>query len=212
MRAHCSCDSARPISVACGDATPAPCEVTDARRSRPTRPSNVSAAGAIGSFYRRQPQPADRRGPPDVHRRQARCRRSPIPICAGTRRRSCGTSTSRPARARSFSAPGHADDPPRDEPRSRSVDDRRRARRSSRAPMPRAWDHLNTETPSVAYNPDAPADHRYLLLYSGARADVPVPELHVPRLRDRRGVLRRRQDVHARVAPPNRRTARTASC
>lgn len=31
-----------------------------------------------------------------------------------------------------------------------------------------AWDHTTTETPSVAYNPDAPADRRYLLLYSGA--------------------------------------------
>ena len=25
-----------------------------------------------------------------------------------------------------------------------------------------AWDHTNTETPSVVYNPDAPADRRYL--------------------------------------------------
>jgi hypothetical protein len=31
-----------------------------------------------------------------------------------------------------------------------------------------AWDATHTETPSVAYNPDAPADRRYLLLYSGA--------------------------------------------
>ncbi|MEO8841901.1 MAG: hypothetical protein ABI591_13290 [Kofleriaceae bacterium] len=31
-----------------------------------------------------------------------------------------------------------------------------------------AWDHTTTETPSVAYNPDAPADRRYLLMYSGA--------------------------------------------
>src|SRR5262249_25215226 len=36
-----------------------------------------------------------------------------------------------------------------------------------------AWDHVNTETPSVAYNPDAPADHRYLLLYSGANGALP---------------------------------------
>ena len=32
-----------------------------------------------------------------------------------------------------------------------------------------AWDVTHTETPSVAYNPDAPADRRYLLMYSGAR-------------------------------------------
>ena len=38
---------------------------------------------------------------------------------------------------------------------------------------PAAWDHLNTETPSVAINPDAPADRRYLLLYSGANGDLP---------------------------------------
>jgi predicted GH43/DUF377 family glycosyl hydrolase len=33
-----------------------------------------------------------------------------------------------------------------------------------------AWDHMTTETPSVAYNPDAPADRRYLMMYSGANA------------------------------------------
>jgi len=31
-----------------------------------------------------------------------------------------------------------------------------------------AWDHSNTETPTVVFNPDAPAARRYLLLYSGA--------------------------------------------
>jgi len=36
-----------------------------------------------------------------------------------------------------------------------------------------AWDHTNTETPSVVFNPDAPADHRYLLLYSGANGMFP---------------------------------------
>ncbi len=30
-----------------------------------------------------------------------------------------------------------------------------------------AWDHGTTETPTVVYNPDAPADRRYLMLYSG---------------------------------------------
>ena len=34
-----------------------------------------------------------------------------------------------------------------------------------------AWDHMTTETPSVAYNPDAAnPDHRYLMVYSGANA------------------------------------------
>jgi len=33
-----------------------------------------------------------------------------------------------------------------------------------------AWDHMTTETPSVVYNPDAPADRRYLMMYSGANA------------------------------------------
>ena len=36
-----------------------------------------------------------------------------------------------------------------------------------------AWDHMTTETPTVAYNPDAPADRRYLMLYSGANATFP---------------------------------------
>jgi hypothetical protein len=33
-----------------------------------------------------------------------------------------------------------------------------------------AWDHANTETPTVVYNAGAPADRRYLLMYSGANA------------------------------------------
>ncbi len=36
-----------------------------------------------------------------------------------------------------------------------------------------AWDHVNTETPSVAFNPDAPADRRYALVYSGAAGAFP---------------------------------------
>lgn len=40
---------------------------------------------------------------------------------------------------------------------------------------PAAWDHGNTETPSVAYSPDAPADRRYVLMYSGALAGIYLP-------------------------------------
>ena len=36
-----------------------------------------------------------------------------------------------------------------------------------------AWDHTNSETPSVAYNPDAPAGRQYVLAYSGANGDFP---------------------------------------
>lgn len=36
-----------------------------------------------------------------------------------------------------------------------------------------AWDHINTETPTVVFNPDAPADRRYLMLYSGASGGFP---------------------------------------
>lgn len=36
-----------------------------------------------------------------------------------------------------------------------------------------AWDHGNTETPTVVYNPNAPADRRYLLMYSGSNATFP---------------------------------------
>lgn len=38
---------------------------------------------------------------------------------------------------------------------------------------PAAWDHVNTETPTVVFNPDAPAERRYLLLYSGASEIAP---------------------------------------
>jgi hypothetical protein len=43
-----------------------------------------------------------------------------------------------------------------------------------------AWDHLNTETPTVVMNPDAPADRRYLLLYSGATRAFPFPGYGFP--------------------------------
>ncbi len=36
-----------------------------------------------------------------------------------------------------------------------------------------AWDHARTETPTVVYNPAAPADRRYLMLYSGASGPFP---------------------------------------
>lgn len=36
-----------------------------------------------------------------------------------------------------------------------------------------AWDHGNTETPTVIYNPNAPADRRYLMMYSGANGTFP---------------------------------------
>ena len=36
-----------------------------------------------------------------------------------------------------------------------------------------AWDYLHSETPSVAYNPDAPADRRYVMVYSGAAQAFP---------------------------------------
>ncbi|HEY1557614.1 MAG TPA: hypothetical protein VGF94_22430 [Kofleriaceae bacterium] len=39
-------------------------------------------------------------------------------------------------------------------------------------PDPTAWDHTNTETPSVVENPDAPAAQRYLMLYSGAAGQL----------------------------------------
>ncbi len=38
---------------------------------------------------------------------------------------------------------------------------------------PQAWDHARTETPTVIYNPAAPADRRYLMLYSGASGPFP---------------------------------------
>ncbi len=37
-------------------------------------------------------------------------------------------------------------------------------------PDPNAWDNINTETPTVVFNPDAPPAQRYLMMYSGANA------------------------------------------
>ena len=40
---------------------------------------------------------------------------------------------------------------------------------------PAAWDRTHAETPTVVYNPMAPADRRYLMLYSGAAGTFPYP-------------------------------------
>ena len=45
-----------------------------------------------------------------------------------------------------------------------------------RAPAaPGAWDATHVETPSVVYNPAAPPDRRYLMLYAGAARAFPFP-------------------------------------
>ena len=38
---------------------------------------------------------------------------------------------------------------------------------------PQAWDHARTETPTVVFDPNAPADRRYLMLYAGASGTFP---------------------------------------
>jgi hypothetical protein len=38
-----------------------------------------------------------------------------------------------------------------------------------------AWDRTHTEAPTVVYNPAAPADRRYLMLYAGAAGTFPYP-------------------------------------
>jgi hypothetical protein len=43
-----------------------------------------------------------------------------------------------------------------------------------------AWDHTHSETPTVIYNPAAPADRRYLLLYAGAAGNFPHPGYGFP--------------------------------
>lgn len=43
-----------------------------------------------------------------------------------------------------------------------------------------AWDHTHTETPTVVFNPDAPADRRYLMMYSGASRQFPHPGYAFP--------------------------------
>ena len=74
-----------------------------------------------------------------------------------------------------------------------------------------AWDHVNTETPTVVYVPDAPADRRYLMLYSGAAGAFPYPGYAFPDY-----AIGPRSPRTARRSPgsppPTRRTARTGSC
>ena len=38
-----------------------------------------------------------------------------------------------------------------------------------------AWDRTHVEAPTVVYNPDAPANRRYLMLYAGAAGTFPYP-------------------------------------
>jgi hypothetical protein len=45
-------------------------------------------------------------------------------------------------------------------------------------PDTNAWDHDIAETPTVIYNPNAPADRRYLLMYSGANGTFPGYTFH----------------------------------
>ncbi|MDB4962160.1 MAG: hypothetical protein JWP01_2159 [Myxococcales bacterium] len=40
---------------------------------------------------------------------------------------------------------------------------------------PTAWDRVHTDAPTVVYNPAAPADRRYLMLYAGADGAFPHP-------------------------------------
>lgn len=46
-----------------------------------------------------------------------------------------------------------------------------------------AWDHTHTEAPTVVMNPTAPADRRYLMLYSGASRTFPFPGYTFPEFR-----------------------------
>jgi hypothetical protein len=48
------------------------------------------------------------------------------------------------------------------------------------SPDPDAWDHSRAEAVSVIYNPDAPADRRYLMLYAGAARTFPFPGYTFP--------------------------------
>jgi hypothetical protein len=45
---------------------------------------------------------------------------------------------------------------------------------------PNAWDRATTEAPSIVFNPDAPADRRYLMLYAGSSAAFPHPGYDFP--------------------------------
>lgn len=50
----------------------------------------------------------------------------------------------------------------------------------AQSPGPTAWDRVDTETPTVVYNPAAPADRRYLMLYSGSSGPFPHPGYGFP--------------------------------
>ncbi len=43
-----------------------------------------------------------------------------------------------------------------------------------------AWDRATTEAPSVVFNPSAPADRRYLMMYSGSAGAFPHPGYDFP--------------------------------
>jgi hypothetical protein len=50
-----------------------------------------------------------------------------------------------------------------------------------RAPTdPGAWDRAHVDAPSVAYNPAAPPDRRYLMVYAGAAGPSPLPGAQSP--------------------------------
>lgn len=45
---------------------------------------------------------------------------------------------------------------------------------------PNGWDRATTEAPSIVFNPDAPADRRYLMLYAGSSEAFPHPGYDFP--------------------------------
>ena len=81
----------------------------------------------------------------------------------------------------------------------RGVDDRRSARRWSRATIRPRGTTRTTETPSVAYNPDAPA--RPPLSTDVQRRERDVPGIRASRATRSARRSRRRQDVHAGTRP-----------
>ena len=158
--AACGDDGATPI-----DAPPTPID---------TPPSLCQTQGAIGQFIRRTPNPktlspalgaafSDGKmdisvADPDVHWDGSKW----VAYWAAAHGTSYTSSDLTPVIRRATST----------DRTTWTIDDAPSLTRSTDAT---AWDRVDTETPTVVVNPNAPADRRYLMLYSGSDGAFPQP-------------------------------------
>ena len=158
---------------ACGDdaAVPVDAAPPDVRIDAPS--NNCQSQGAIGQFIRRAGNPRVRPGTtfvdgkldihiadPDVHFDSA-TQRWIAYWAAGH-----GSTYTDPAMVAVIRRATSADR------MTWTIDD---APVFSQSTVAGAWDRVNTETPTVIYNPAAPPSRRYLMLYSGSDGTFPHP-------------------------------------